>query len=144
MAEELNLGEGSESMSMPDLSAFDTSSLTSSVDTKNIDAYKNVVGNPITGSNPQSKLQSFDTSSTADNFENKIRQSAATYDNPYKKMRPYSYNGDYDGANFERYHSTDQYKTLGFSPYRDNESLYNNNMTLGDQFTRAASQWDNL
>lgn len=144
MAEELNLEEGSESMSMPDLSAFDTSSLTSSVDTKNIDVYKNVVGNPITGSNPQSKLQSFDTSTSADNFENKIRQSASTYDNPYKKMRPYSYNGDYDGANFERYHSTEQYKTLGFSPYRDNESLYNNNMTLGDQFTRAASQWDNL
>lgn len=144
MAEELNLGEGAESMSMPDLSAFDTSSLTSSVDTKNIDAYTNVVGNPITGSNPQSKLQSFDTSNIADNFENKIRQSAATYDNPYKKMRPYTYNGDYDGANFERYHSTDQYKTLGFSPYRDNESLYNNNMTLGDQFVRAASQWDNL
>lgn len=144
MAEELNLEEGTESMSMPDLSAFDTSSLTSSIDTKNIDAYSNVVGNPITGSNPQSKLQSFDTSTIADNFENKIRQSAATYDNPYKKMRPYSYNGDYDGANFERYHSTDQYKTLGFSPYRDNESLYNNNMTLGDQFTRAASQWDNL
>ena len=144
MAEELNLGEGNESMSMPDLSAFDTSSFTSSVDTKNIDAYTNVVGNPMTGSNPQSKLQSFDTSSIADNLENKTRQSAATYDNPYKKMRPYSYNGDYDGANFERYHSTDQYKTLGFSPYRDNESLYNNNMTLGDQFTRAASQWDNL
>jgi hypothetical protein len=144
MAEELNVDNEMSSMSIPDLSAFDTSSFTPSADIKNIDAYSNVVGNPITGSNPQSKLQAFDTSNIADNFENKIRQSVATYEDPYKKMRPYSYNGDYDGANFERYHSTDQYKTLGFSPYRDNESLYNNNMTLGDQFSRAASQWDNL
>jgi hypothetical protein len=141
MAEELN----AESTPMSDLSAFDTSSsYVPGAELQKFDAYQNVVGNPITGSNPQSKLQLLDTSATAENLENKTRQSIASYENPYERMRPFTYNGDYDGANFERYHSTEQYKTLGFSPYRDNESLYNNNMTMGDQFARAASQWDNL
>lgn len=141
MAEELN----AESTPMSDLSAFDTSSsYVPGAELQKFDAYQNVVGNPITGSNPQSNLQLLDTSNTAENFDNKIRQSIASYENPYDRMRPFTYNGDYDGANFERYHSTEQYKTLGFSPYRDNESLYNNNMTMGDQFARAASQWDNL
>ena len=141
MAEELN----AESTPMSDLSAFDTSSsYVPGAELQKFDAYQNVVGNPITGSNPQSKLQLLDTSSAAENLENKTRQSIASYENPYDRMRPFTYNGDYDGANFERYHSTEQYKTLGFSPYRDNESLYNNNMTMGDQFARAASQWDNL
>jgi ribosomal protein L19E len=148
MAEELNVDNSEQSAPLSDLSAFDTSVNTEGPDLNKFDAYQNVVGNPVTGSNPKAKAQTdlkmFETADSANDLENNLRQSVASYENPYARMRPYSYNGDYDGANFERYHSTDQYKTLGFSPYRDNESLYNDKMTLGDQFSRAASQWDNL
>ena len=148
MAEELNVDNSEQSAPLSDLSAFDTSVNTQGPDLNKFDAYQNVVGNPVTGSNPKAKAQTdlkmFETADSANDLENNLRQSVASYENPYARMRPYSYNGDYDGANFERYHSTDQYKTLGFSPYRDNESLYNDKMSLGDQFSRAASQWDNL
>jgi hypothetical protein len=148
MAEELNVDNSEQSAPLSDLSVFDTSVNTEGPDLNKFDAYQNVVGNPVTGSNPKAKAQTdlkmFETADSANDLENNLRQSVASYENPYARMRPYSYNGDYDGANFERYHSTDQYKTLGFSPYRDNESLYNDKMTLGDQFSRAASQWDNL
>jgi hypothetical protein len=110
-----------------------------------IDVYKKNVGNPITGSNPAAKYSDLNTidygESLADAARHKIETSA---DDPYTKMRPYTYSGDYDGANFERYYGTRLYNKLGFSPYRDNDALYNKHMTMGDQFVRAASQWDNL
>ncbi len=106
---------------------------------KAIDIYKNVVGNPTTGSNPGKTAPNF-ASNLIDSFQKKLEHSA----NDYQQMRPFTYNGDFDNANFERYYSTSKYKDIGFSPYRDNESLYNNKMTFGDQFVRAASQWDNL
>ena len=110
-----------------------------------IDVYKKNVGNPITGSNPAGKYSDLNTidygESLADAARHKIETSA---DDPYTKMRPYTYSGDYDGANFERYYGTRLYNKLGFSPYRDNDALYNKHMTMGDQFVRAASQFDNL
>ena len=110
-----------------------------------IDVYKNVVGNPITGSNPAGKYSDLSTidygRTLTDGLNRKIETTA---DDPYTKMRPYTYSGDYDGANFERYYGTRLYNKLGFSPYRDNDALYNKHMTMGDQFVRAASQWDNL
>jgi len=109
-----------------------------------IDAYKNIAGNPITGSNPASK----NPNSSVDFFTSMDKALSAMPKKEsaiYGAMRPFSYNGDTDGANFERYHSSgDLYNKIGFSPYRDNESLYNDKMTFGDEFVRAASQWDNL
>ena len=106
-----------------------------------IDTYRSVVGNPISGSNPAPSNIDF-----AKNLGNILKQTGNTPQegDEYYKMRPYTYSGDYDAANFDRYYGTRQYKTLGFSPYRDNESLYNNKMTFADQFVRSASQWDNL
>ena len=110
-----------------------------------IDVYKNSVGNPITGSNPGKKSAGINTL----DYANQLSQAAskevmAFEEDPYIKMRPFTYNGDYDGANFDRYYGTKAYKTLGFTPYRDNDALYNQKMTFGDQFVRAAGQWDNL
>jgi hypothetical protein len=109
-----------------------------------IDSYKNIAGNPITGSNPGSK----NPISSLDYFNslNKSLVSDRSAENDtWGALRPFTYNGDYDGAKFDRYHSSgDLYNKLGFSPYRDNESLYNEKMTLGDEFVRAAKQWDNL
>jgi hypothetical protein len=109
-----------------------------------IDTYSNVAGNPITGSNPGSKngASSLDYLKALDN---RVKAKAAEAISPFAELRPYTYSGDTDASKFERYYSTgDLYNKLGFSPYRDNESLYNNNMTFGDQFVRAAKQWDNL
>ncbi len=106
---------------------------------ESIDTYKNSVGNPITGSNPKLGLVS-----PEDFAKSSLVESTRLQEDPYIKMRPFTYNGDYDGANFDRYYGTKAYKTLGFTPYRDNDALYNQKMTFGDQFVRAAGQWDNL
>jgi hypothetical protein len=108
-----------------------------------IDTYQQVVGNPITGSNPNTGASGADYFKNA---ANSVRKEISTPQegDEYYSMRPYTYSGDYDAANFDRYYGTRQYKALGFSPYRDNESLYNDKMTFGDQFVRSFSQWDNL
>ena len=106
-----------------------------------IDTYQSVVGNPVSGSNPAPPAINYTQSAV--NRLNKLIETPHESDQ-YYKMRPYTYSGDYDAANFDRYYGTRQYKTLGFSPYRDNESLYNDKMTFGDQFVRSYSQWDNL
>jgi hypothetical protein len=106
---------------------------------ESIDIYKNSVGNPITGSNPGISFNS------ASDFANASLKATSTQpQNEYASMRPFTYSGDYDGANFDRYYGTKAYKTLGFSPYRDNDALYNQKMTYGDQFVRAASQFDDM
>ena len=110
-----------------------------------IDAYKNVVGNPLTGSNPAIRNSSDPSLALIQSFGTSINSSEGAASNPFASMRPYTYSGDTDTADFERYQSSgDAYDKLGYSPYRDNESLYNNKMTFGDQFVRAAGQWDNL
>jgi hypothetical protein len=109
-----------------------------------IDTYSNVAGNPITGSNPGSKKATSGLD-YINALHSTVQAKAAESISPFAELRPYTYSGDMDASKFERYYATgDLYNKLGFSPYRDNESLYNNNMTFGDQFTRAAKQWDNL
>ncbi len=96
-----------------------------------------IPGNPITGPNARHGVDVDPDMAFAKGYQPKA--------NPYLALKPYTYGADYDNANFERYYSTgDLYNKLGFSPYRDNDSLYNKNMTLGDEFVRAAKQWDNL
>ena len=109
-----------------------------------IDSYKNIAGNPITGSNPGSK--NFESSlDYINSLDNSARLDISSKENTWGALRPFTYNGDFDGAKFNRYHSAgDTYNKLGFSPYRDNEALYNEKMTLGDDFVRAAKQWDDL
>lgn len=97
----------------------------------------NIPGNPITGPYAKQPEDATPVSSLFNSYQPKA--------NPYLALKPYTYGADYDNANFERYYSTgDLYNKLGFSPYRDNDALYNKNMTLGDEFVRAAKQWDNL
>ena len=101
----------------------------------------NIAGNPIIGANPGLRNDSPNYISA---IANKLANQRPEED-PYLALKPFTYSGDYDAANFERYYSTGKlYNKLGFSPYRDNETLYNNKMTVGDQFVRAAKQWDNL
>ena len=154
MVEESNLSEQNLDVESIDLNqesgiSSDLSFMNSSDDVlyakpEAIDIYKNSVGNPVTGSNPAAKASGVSNVDAINNIVNNSVKKSQTSVNPYARMKPFTYSGDYDGANFQRYYSTKAYDTLGFSPYRDNESLYNQNMTLGDDFVRAASQWDNL
>ena len=111
---------------------------------KAIDIYSRVVGNPLVGSNPGEKNPYVSNEAYTDSLAEKIRNNALSTTNKYGNLQPYTYNGDIESVNFDRYYSSKPFKTYGFSPYRDNESLYNDKMTFGDQFVRAASQWDNL
>ena len=109
-----------------------------------IDSYQNVAGNPLTGSNPGSR-NSNNTFDFIKSLDSSIAADTSAESNILGAMRPFTYNGDYDGAKFDRYHSSGAiYDKLGFSPYRDNEALYNDKMSFGDQFVRAAKQWDDM
>lgn len=58
-----------------------------------------------------------------------------------------TYNADYDGYNFERYSShTDSglFQKLGFSPFRDNETLYNNHSSGWKDWQRGNDQFWNV
>jgi len=58
-----------------------------------------------------------------------------------------TYNADYDGYNFERYSShTDSglFQKLGFSPFRDNETLYNNHSSGWKDWQRGNNQFWNV
>lgn len=109
-----------------------------------INPYYDVVGNSLVGSDPIIRNPSSDNSGP-DFIDSLLQKDNPIEENPYYAMKPYTYSGDMDNNLFERYHSTgDVYDKLGFSPYRNNEALYNKNMTLGDEFVRAAKQWDDL
>lgn len=145
--EESNLSEqelGQESSISSDLSFMNSSDYALPAKPQAIDIYKNSVGNPVTGTNPAVKASGISNIDAINSIVNNSIKKSENAVNPYARMKTYTYNGDFDGANFKRYYNTKQFEELGFSPYRDNESLYNQNMTLGDEFVRAASQWPGL
>jgi len=109
---------------------------------KSVDTALTIKGNPITGINPG--LKNGGTKEYMNSIGNYLDQVANTAKTPNDYMKPYTYNGDYDGANFERYFGSRHFNELGFNPNRDNDALYNEKSTFGDDFTRAASQWPTL
>jgi len=116
-----------------------------------INIYQQVVGNPLTGSNPGLKRPALTVSESLTNLNNYSKALADKSDRQVnaatdvtQRMRSFTFNGDSDGANFQRYYNSAPFKQLGFNPYRNNEELYNNHMTTGDEFVRAAGQWPSL
>ena len=53
----------------------------------------------------------------------------------YNKLT--TFNSSHTGHNFERYYAHPSFKKLGFSPFRDNESFYNQNSSLWDDAVRG-------
>ena len=47
----------------------------------------------------------------------------------------------YSNQYVDRYEAHDDFQQLGFSPFRDNETLYNANSSWWDEMSRASSQW---
>ena len=53
----------------------------------------------------------------------------------YNKLT--TFNSSHTGHNFDRYYAHPSFKKLGFSPFRDNESFYNQNSSLWDDAVRG-------
>jgi hypothetical protein len=54
---------------------------------------------------------------------------------------PATFDRSHYGVNYERYYSHPKFSKLGHNPYRDNETLYNQNSTWWDDFRRAGKQY---
>ena len=96
------------------------------------------VGNGLTGPEPK-----INQTATEDIFNN-IILSARSSSDQYAYAKPTSFNSTHTGLNFDRYYNHDQFKKLGFSPYRDNETIYNANSSWSDDFGRAFNMYGTL
>jgi len=97
-------------------------------------------GNSYTGPNPGDKGVADPMAyhrAMADAFETKL----ALKKDPLKQSRTVSFDASRFGHNFDRYYNHPKFKNLGFSIYRDNESLYNAKSTWLDDFNRMRTQW---
>jgi hypothetical protein len=63
---------------------------------------------------------------------------------PYKFGQETPFGADLRHHQYERYYNHGDFEDLGFNPYRDNESLYNENSSWWDEMGRAAGEWGTL
>ena len=96
------------------------------------------VGNGLTGPEPK-----INQTATEDIFNN-IILSARSSSDQYAYAKPTAFNSTHTGLNFDRYYNHPNFKKLGFSPYRDNETIYNANSSWSDDFRRASTQYGTL
>jgi hypothetical protein len=89
---------------------------------------------------PKKELAYHNYQNKLDSLENELQlKVAATDTNPFIAARPYSFDSKNPmdmNKNFERYYSHPAYDKLGFNPWADNESLYNEQG--GGDLTRAS------
>lgn len=104
-----------------------------------------VQGDFQTGPNPGAKSSNL-SNGTADYV--KALKGQMTDDSlvrdKFKYGKTYSYGAGYKNANFDRYYTHPKFKELGFSPYRDNDSFYNERSSWWDDFSRMRGQWGSL
>ena len=111
-----------------------------SVSTNNV-----MQGSYSTGPNPGGKPAAVgnDTTEYASAIRNMMRDPNWGKDQ-YKYGRTYSYGAGSKNMNFDRYYEHPKFKELGFSPYRDNDTHYNENSSWWDDFSRMRGQLGNL
>lgn len=59
----------------------------------------------------------------------------------YKYGRAYAYGSGYKNLNFDRYYKHPKFKELGFSPYSDNDTYYNERSSWWDDFSRMRGEF---
>jgi hypothetical protein len=59
----------------------------------------------------------------------------------YKYGRAYAYGSGYKNLNFDRYYKHPKFKELGFSPYSDNDTYYNQKSSWWDDFSRMRGEF---
>lgn len=111
----------------------------------NVQFYQNeLIGNAATGPNPAYYQN---TLSHADRVQQSIEMTKWKNQfnvDPLIKSRIASFDGSRGINDFNRFSTHPLFKSLGFSPYRDNESLYNKNATWFDDFRRMTSHLGGL
>lgn len=90
-------------------------------------------GNALTGPDPMKSID--DRLSLLKN---------APVENPYQWGKPFTFNTGVNNADFDRYYTHPQFSKLGYSPFRDNETLYNDKSSWLDDFNRMRHQWVGL
>jgi hypothetical protein len=81
-------------------------------------------------------LQSYNQ---AEAFKSTLANAPAYATDKFQYGKTYAYGADYTDQAFERYYSHAKFNKLGFSPYRNNEEVYNENSSAWNEFARAAS-----
>ncbi len=100
-----------------------------------------ISGNVMSGPNPGGKPVNIPNFNYVNTLLEKNKIEAASLKDPYKFNKPIAFNATSAQYNFDRFYSHDKFKDLGFSIYRDNESIYNANSTWSDDFGRMSSKW---
>ena len=96
------------------------------------------VGNGLTGPKPTTNQ------TAADQAFNNIILTARSSSDRYAYAKPTTFNSTHTGLNFDRYYNHANFEKLGFSPFRDNETIYNANSSWSDDFERAMKQYGTL
>lgn len=85
------------------------------------------------------------TSQVVNQMHNLTNNAYSLFRNPSYYGKERAYNADADGANFARYAAVPRvFEKYGFSPYRDNETMYNKEASWWDYFKRSTGQAFNL
>lgn len=89
--------------------------------------------------------QSGKQSSTKDDIHNLLDLSLpavrSNVSNELAKGKEKVFGADLDHHKFERYYAHPNFSKLGFNPFLDNESIYNQNSSFSDDFRRTWGQW---
>jgi hypothetical protein len=73
-----------------------------------------------------------------DNMTNNLQQVSH---NPFTQAKTQHFDASMEGTKYERYYNHPKFKSLGFNPFRDNETVYNENSSTLDEMARAMTQW---
>jgi hypothetical protein len=98
---------------------------------------------PVPGANPNNIQKAGTTEDLINAISGQMKDETLTKDK-YKYARTYSYGAGQKNMNFDRYYNHPKFKELGFSPYRDNETYYNERSSWWDDFSRMSGQWGGL
>jgi len=98
-----------------------------------------VVGNYRTGPNPGAHPDTIKKTNNTSNYVKgvmeKMKGTSYAVD-PFKYAKPYSFGNDAKGGLFDRYYNHNLFSKIGYSPYRDNESWYNEQGSWWDDHMR--------
>lgn len=103
-------------------------------------------GDAHTGPNPGAQPNNLLKNGTIDYIKAVKNQMAdeSTVRDRYKYGRTYSYGAGYKNMDFDRFYNHPKFKELGFSPYRDNDALYNEKGSWWDDNRRMIGEWGGL
>ena len=101
-------------------------------------------GNFATGPNPGLKSPDVSSREYAEQISNLVGDPNTWSKSGGEYAKPYSYDSGVQNLNFDRYYNHPKFAQLGWSPYRDNELVYNENSSWWDDFNRMRGQFTGL